>query len=124
MANLMFGIKRDHPRLSYSAEAEATFQDGTKVNTQILEIRSRGCYIDAIKPIPVGTELQLRISNGTSLCELQGKVIYTHPGFGMGISGMGVLFEDMAEEQRLAIESLLCELASRQAGASPSSNWR
>jgi len=26
----------------------------------------------------------------------------------------------MAEEQRLAIESLLCELASKHAGASPS----
>lgn len=120
MTKLTFAIKRAHPRFSYSAEAEATFQDGTTVDAQILEISSRGCYIDAIKPIPVGTELQLRISNGTSLCELQGKVIYTHLGLGMGISGMGVLFEDMAEEQRLAIESLLCELASKQAGASPS----
>jgi hypothetical protein len=120
MTKLTFAIKRAHPRFSYSAEAEATFQDGTTVDAQILEISSRGCYIDAIKPIPIGTELQLRISNGTSMCELQGKVIYTHPGFGMGISGMGVLFEDMAEEQRLAIESLLCELASKHAGASPS----
>jgi len=120
MTKVTLAIKRASPRYSFSAEAEVTFQDGTSVDAQILEISSRGCYLDAIKPIPVSTELQIRISNGMSVCELHGKVIYTHPGFGMGISGMGVVFEDMANEQRLAIESLLRELASKQAGASPS----
>jgi hypothetical protein len=120
MPNANFAVKRASPRFPSSAEAEATFRDGTSVDAQILEVSSRGCYIDAVKPIPVGTKLQLRISIGMSTCELQGKVIYTHPGFGMAISGMGVVFEDMADEQRLAIESWMRDLAGRQAEASPS----
>lgn len=120
MTNENFAVKRAGPRFSLSAEAEATFRDGTSVDAQILEISSRGCYIDAVKPIPVGTELQLRISVGMSVCELQGKVIYTHPGYGMAISGMGVVFDDMADEQHLVIESWLRDLASKQAEPNPS----
>jgi hypothetical protein len=51
---------------------------------------------------------------------LQGKVIYTHPGYGMAISGMGVAFENMVEERRLSFESLLRDLAGKQTQASPS----
>jgi putative ABC transport system permease protein len=32
------------------------FRDGTSADAQILEISSRGSYIDVVKPIPVGTE--------------------------------------------------------------------
>jgi hypothetical protein len=120
MTKITFEIKRAHPRFAISAEAEAIFQDGTSVDAQILEISSRGCYIDTIKPIPVGTDLQLRFSDGLRTCELQGKVIYTHPGYGMAISGMGVAFEKMVDERRLSFESLLRDLANKQTQASPS----
>jgi hypothetical protein len=119
MTNANFAVKRASPRFPSSAEAEATFRDGTSVDAQILEVSSRGCYIDAVKAIPVGTELRLRINVGVSLCELQGKVIYTHPGFGMAISGMGVVFQNMATEQHLVVESWLRDLASKQAEPNP-----
>jgi hypothetical protein len=120
MTKAMFAVKRANPRFSLSAEAEAVFRDGTSVDAQILEISAGGCYLDALKPIPIGTELQLRMSNGMSICELQGKVIYTDPGYGMAISGMGVVFEDIAAEQRLSLEAWLRELSNQQAEPSPS----
>ena len=120
MKTATFPVKRANPRFPSSAEAEAIFRDGTSVDAQVLEISSHGCYIDTLEPIPVGTELQLRINNGTSTCELRGKVIYMHPGHGMAIAGMGVVFHDMASEQRSAIETWLRDLAANQSKSSPS----
>lgn len=69
----------------------------------------------ALKPIPISTEFRLRILEDRRRCELQGRVIYLHPGNTLGISGMGVLFGDMDAEQRSVIDSWLHELASKQA---------
>jgi hypothetical protein len=109
-----YPIKRSNPRFTFSAEAEAILRDGTSIDAQVFELSARGCYIDTVKAISMGTELTLRISNGMSMCELPGKVIYTHPGGGMGVFGMGVVFEDMAADQRTALESWLRDLASGQ----------
>jgi len=103
----IFTVKRTNPRFPFSGEAEATLPDGTSIASQVFELSSRGCYIDTAKFVPVGTRMSLRISNGTSVCELPAKVIYTQPAYGMGVFGMGVVFEDVADDQRLAIESWL-----------------
>lgn len=105
---------RTNPRFSFFAEAEVTLRDGTGVRAQLAELSSRGCYIDALEPIPLRTKLHLRICDGRSTCELNGKVLYMHSGGGFGIFGMGVLFEEMGAEQRSAIDSWLGELAGRQ----------
>lgn len=65
----------------------------------------------ALKPIPVGTEFRLRIWEGRRRCELQGRVIYLHSGNTLGICGMGVLFGDIAADQRSVIKAWLHELA-------------
>ena len=111
MAEAAFAVKRCHPRFSVSAEAEAILRDGTSVPAQVLELSSHGCYIDALQPVSVGSELFLRISNGASTCELPAKVIYFHSGLGLGICGMGVAFGEMANDQRSTIEEWLRELA-------------
>src|SRR5436853_1742353 len=113
MAEAPFTVRRANPRFSFFADAEVTLLDGTWVRGQLSELSSRGCYIDALEPIPIRTKLQLRISDGTSTCELHGKVIYMHSGGGFGIFGMGVLFEEMDAEQRSAIEKWLRELAAQ-----------
>ena len=111
MPEAAFAVKRCHPRFSVSAEAEAILRDGTSVPAQVLELSSHGCYIDALQPVSVGSELFLRISNGASTCELPAKVIYFHSGLGLGICGMGVAFGEMANDQRSTIEEWLRELA-------------
>jgi hypothetical protein len=115
MTGSTYTIKRAHPRYSFFADGEVTLRDGTSVLTQLSELSSRGCYIGTLEPIPTGTELQLSICDGTTKCELHGKVIYLHSGGGLGIFGMGVVFESMDPRQRSTIEEWLRELASKQA---------
>lgn len=110
MANGPYAVRRANPRFSFFANAEVTLGDGTSVRAQLAELSSRGCYIDTLEPIPTRTKLRLRICDGMSSCELDGKVIYMHSGGGFGIFGMGVLFEEMGPEQRTSIDGWLRQL--------------
>jgi hypothetical protein len=114
MAEGRYKMQRANPRFSFFANAEVTLRDGTGVRAQLAELSSRGCYIDTLAPIPLRTKLRLRICDGMSTCELQGRVLYMHSGGGFGIFGMGVLFEEMGAEQQSAIDTWLRELAGRQ----------
>jgi hypothetical protein len=113
MAEASYKVMRANPRFSFFADAEVTLRDGTGVRGQLAELSSRGCYIDALEPIPIRTKLRLRICDGASACELHGKVIYMHSGGGFGVFGMGVLFEEMGPEQHSAIDAWMRGLARR-----------
>jgi hypothetical protein len=113
MSEVQYKNSRTNPRFSFFADAEVTLRDGTGVRAQLAELSSRGCYIDALEPIPLRTKLHLRICDGMNTCELNGKVLYMHSGGGFGIFGMGVLFEEMGAEQHSAIDAWLCELGRR-----------
>jgi hypothetical protein len=106
-------IKRANPRFSFFADAEAILGDGTSVPAQLSELSSRGCYIDTLEPIPVGTELSLRIRDEVSACELRGKVIYMQSGGGMGIFGMGIVFGEMDVKQHSAVDAWLRKVSMR-----------
>jgi hypothetical protein len=111
MAQAIYPARRTNPRFSFFADAEVTLRDGTSVRGQLAELSSRGCYIDTLQPIPLRTKLSIRIDDGMSACEVHGKVIYLHSGGGLGIFGMGVVFEEMHTEQQTAIGAWLQGLA-------------
>ncbi|HWG58091.1 MAG TPA: PilZ domain-containing protein [Candidatus Acidoferrales bacterium] len=111
MAGLTYAAKRVNPRFPFFADAELTLRDGTWIPAQLSELSARGCYIDTLQPIAVGTELHLSICDGLSTCELPGKVIYKHSGGGLGVVGMGVVFGEVPAEQQPAIEGWLRHLA-------------
>jgi hypothetical protein len=113
MAEASYKVMRANPRFPFFADAEVTLRDGTGVRGQLAELSSRGCYIDALEPIPIRTKLRLRICDGASACELHAKVIYMHSGGGFGVFGMGVLFEEMGPEQHSAIDAWMRGLARR-----------
>jgi PilZ domain len=111
----VFPIKRTNPRFSFFAKVEVTLGDRTLVPAQLSELSSCGCYIQALEPIPIGTELLLCICDGWSTCEVRGEVIYMHSANGVGIFGIGVRFGGMATEQRSLIDTWLRELAGKHA---------
>ena len=113
MAKTTFPKKRANPRFDVFADAEITLRDGTLIQGQLSELSARGCNICTLQPIPTGTELRLSISDGTSTCEVPGKVIYVNFGGGLGIFGIGVVFGEMTIDQRSAIDVWLREVARR-----------
>jgi len=115
MAQAGFAIRRTNPRFPFAADAEITFRNGNELRAKLSEISSRGCYIDTLEPVPVGTEMHIAICDGMNRCEVNGKVIYGHAGSGFGVFGMGVVFADMNPEQNTTISAWLSELAARTA---------
>ena len=114
MAEATYAVRRTNPRFSFFADVEVTFRDGTSIPAQITELSSRGCYIETLKPILMGTELLLSICDGLNTNELHGKVIYVQSGGGLGLFGMGVQFGEMGAEQRSVIDTWLRELAGHR----------
>lgn len=111
-----FTVRRASPRFSFFADAEVTLRDGSSLRAQLAELSSGGCYIGALEPIPIRTRLRIRIHDGLGACELHGKVIYIHSGGGgLGIFGMGVVFEEMGAEQHSTIDAWMRSLAARPA---------
>jgi len=102
-------ISRATPRFSFIAEAEVTWtRDNTRVVARISELSARGCYVNTVNPFPMNAELRFRIRYGCSTCDLLGKVIYTHSGY-----GMGVLFGELAASHRSTLDGWLDELARK-----------
>ena len=109
MPQASYSVSRANPRFSFIAEAEVLgLRDHTRIVARVSQLSSRGCYIDTVNPVDIGTELRLRIRYGGSTCELPCKVIYTHSGYGMGL-----LFGEMTAVQHSAIKSWLDELARK-----------
>jgi hypothetical protein len=99
------------PRFPFVAEAEVTWaQNKSRLVTRISELSAQGCYVDTVNPFPMNTELHFLIRYGCSTCQLQGKVIYTHSGF-----GMGVLFGEIEPIHRATLNNWLEELARKSA---------
>ena len=121
MSEAPYAIRRINPRFPFFADAELNLQGGMRVSAQLSELSARGCYVDALQPVAVGTEMRLSICYGANTCELNGKVIYKHSGGGMGLFGMGVLFRDMGNEQHKLIEGWLSQLARQRAAAEDAS---
>ena len=109
MPETSFSVARTNPRFSFVAEAEVMGpSDQTPMLSRVSELSSRGCYVDTLDPFPIGTAVLLRIRYGSSTCEVPGKVAYTHSS-----CGMGVVFDNLAVEQRSTIDSWLSELARK-----------
>jgi hypothetical protein len=106
-----FPVKRSVPRFSFVADAELAEMPGeTRLVARVSELSLRGCYVDTMNDLPVGTKLRLRIRYGSSTCEVDGKVIYAHGGIGMGVA-----FGEMTPEKEAVLAAWLAELA-RKAG--------
>lgn len=108
MSEDSFPVKRAVPRFAFVAEAELALPGETRLAARISELSLRGCYVDMLNDLPVGTELRLRIRYGSSLCELEGKVIYSHAGIGMGVS-----FAEMPPEKQAVLAAWLAEIAHK-----------
>src|SRR5437879_12545033 len=62
---------------------------GTRLPARTSELGLNGCYIDTLELFPVGTLVQLRILKDNGVFETSGKVLYCHPGIGMGLVLVG-----------------------------------
>jgi len=102
---------RDERRRSVRHTVSAVVQivdmrSGTRLTTRASDLGLGGCYVDTLTPLPAGTEVRLALHRDNTLIELTAKIVYSHPGLGMGIA-----FIDATPEHRAALEEWLNSLS-------------
>jgi hypothetical protein len=99
-------IKRTVPRYTFVAVAEIIeIESKVCIVGRVSEISRKGCYVDTLNPLPLGTSLSVVISRDHGNFATRGKVIYVHQGIGMGVG-----FVDSTDDQLKILDSWLAEL--------------
>jgi PilZ domain len=103
----VFRNKRSVPRYSLIATVEILESvSEARLSGRLSEISRKGCYVDILNTLPVGTAVQLRVSRDKGTFVTRGKIIYVQDGMGMGVA-----FVDPAADQLNILDDWLSELA-------------
>lgn len=101
--------RRAVPRFSLIADAHLSdLGSGSEFRARVSEISLHGAYVDFLNPLPDGTNIRLKISRDNGSFETDARVVYNHPGLGLGI-----FFLNMPPDQRNVLEGWLAELAEQ-----------
>jgi hypothetical protein len=101
--------ERSVRRCPLVASAEVTeLRSRTLLSGRTSEIGLGGCYVDTLNSFSEGTLVGLRILRDHGVLETKAKVVYSDPGFGMGLA-----FTEMMPDQRSLLEAWLAEIVSQ-----------
>jgi hypothetical protein len=99
--------RRRDPRYPLVAEARiADIGSSTEIKLRTSDLSITGCYLDTVSPLPNGTEIVLKICRDDGLFETNAKVVYVHPGMGMGVQ-----FTDTKPAQQTILVRWIAEIA-------------
>jgi hypothetical protein len=79
--------RREAPRFPLILVAEVTdLSSSAQLSARTSDVSRTGCYIDTLNPIPVGSQVRVRLRRGDQMFECSGRVVYICPGLGMGVA--------------------------------------
>ena len=101
-------MPREQERVPYLTEIVMESMSGRR-EARISDLSVGGCYIDSIADVNVGEEITFELrSHSAGPVQLQGRVVYVHPGNGFGLS-----FTSLSDENRGLIEEMVKDGAIR-----------
>jgi hypothetical protein len=97
--------RRRTPRYSFVANAEVSeTASQIRIFARVSEISMNGCYLDMINPLPVGTEIFVKIFTETDFFESAATVVYSQPNLGVGL-----MFQDISRHFLPSLQKWLLE---------------
>lgn len=79
--------QRRTPRFPFSASAEIIrLETRASESTRVNELSLYGCYLDAIIPLPRGSQVIVKIFSGQEVFEATATIVYSQPTLGMGLA--------------------------------------
>ena len=102
------GDRRNLSRRTCRLGAEV-FRSNSSVPTRctLIDISPGGCYIETIETFPTGTVLEIVVRTADLRLRVHGKVLSTHPGFGMGVE-----FTLRTDDHRKQVQQLISHAKS------------
>jgi len=103
-----FAEQRTVPRYSFIAAVELTEPlADVRISGRISEISRKGCFVDIMNALPVGTLVQVRVVRDQGILTCPGKIVYAQEPMGMGIA-----FVDPAADQQAMLDKWVAELTA------------
>lgn len=98
--------KRSVPRYSLIATVDIVEPvSDMHLAGRVSEISRKGCYLDILNTLPVGTKIYLTVSRDQGTFATPGRIIYVQEGMGMGVA-----FVEPAPDQMQVLDLWLIEL--------------
>ncbi len=114
MSNSEPNDRREYPRIKLSVPVVMhTDADGGPIRGATSDLSLGGCYIETIFPLPIGTNLDLQLSIGSTVL-IAATVVACDPQVGNGIRFLNMLSED-----REALAAFLKAAQQAQESGSP-----
>ncbi|HEX5423711.1 MAG TPA: PilZ domain-containing protein [Candidatus Acidoferrales bacterium] len=86
---------RRSPRCPLIASVELIdVQTNARFKTRTSDVSVVGCYLDTMSPLPVGTEVRLKISHCDLMITVLGVITQNQPNMGMGIRFIDISLDD------------------------------
>lgn len=105
-ANTMEAERRSAVRYQLTVSAEVIeLKSGTRFSTRTTDLGPGGCFVDTLMPLPVGSDVNIRLYKDNMSIEASGTVTFSQAGLGMGIA-----FAEMPPEKQMAFDAWLAEL--------------
>jgi hypothetical protein len=82
---------------------------GAQLHARTSDVSRTGCYVDTLNPMPMGTQVRIRLTGAREVFETTAKVVYVSPGLGMGIQ-----FEEIAPLPLDTLDRWLSDVAVRK----------
>lgn len=102
--------RRAEPRTPLIAQAEvADIASGVKLSARVSDLSLSGCYLDALTPLPEGSQVHLRISFNDERLALRAIIRFSHPGLGMGVQ-----FDSPTGEQMQILHNWLIAIGAKR----------
>jgi hypothetical protein len=99
---------REVPRFTFIAHIELRdVRTDMRITGRISEISRKGCYVDVLVTLPVGTLMNMRISCDQGAFQTKSRIVYVQEGMGMGVT-----FVDTAADQLQILDTWLADLSS------------
>ncbi len=102
-----YGEKREVPRFMFIATVDIVEPvSDVHMSGRISEISRKGCYLDILNTLPVGTKIKVQVTRDQGSFETLGKIIYVQEGMGMGVA-----FLELAADQLNVLDAWLAEIS-------------
>lgn len=99
--------RRIDTRFPISVAAEVVEpRSNAKVAGRTTDLGIGGCYVDALNPYPVGTPVNLRLTQDNRSFRTHAMVVYAHTGMGMGLA-----FTEVSDDQMETLQDWMRELS-------------
>lgn len=104
--NAVESERRNAIRYQLTVSAEVVeLKSGTRFSTRTTDLGPGGCFVDTLMPLPVGSDISIRMYKDNISFEATGTVTFSQAGLGMGLA-----FTEMPPEKQTAFDAWLAEL--------------